>query len=150
MSSAQVIDKLNECLRWEWTGLAQYAQHSFIVSGPWREVYSEMFRDGAEECFKHARRIGEKIVAMGGVPTVEREPIVQSDDLDEMLRANLEFERTAVKRYSETLDLVADDHALRVLIEDMILEEQDGVDHLERILRDKKLIGGPTAARKSG
>lgn len=135
MDTGKVIDKLNAILRWEWTGVVQYTQHSFLVQDLWREVYAEMFRKGAEESLGHARRIGDKIVALGGVPTVERSEVRQSTDLAEMLRYDLEFERGAVKLYDEALKLADDNAPLRVLLEDIILEEQDGVEHLEKLLR---------------
>lgn len=147
MDKAKVIDKLNEILRWEWTGVAQYAQASFIVSGMWREVYADMFSDSAKESFGHARRIGDKIVALGGVPSVERGPIQQSHDINEQLKHALEFERGAVKLYTETLALAEGDRALVVLLEDILLEEQDGVDQLEKILRDQS--GGAAAKGSS-
>ena len=91
MASDKVIDKLNECLRHEWTGVAQYAQAGFLVSGLWREVYSSMFFDSAKESFSHAKKVGDKISAMGGVPTIERNPVKQSHDVNEMLQHALEF-----------------------------------------------------------
>ena len=75
MNTSNVITKLNDCLRHEWTGVAQYAQAGFVVSGLWREVYSNKFYGSAEESFGHAKQVGEKIVAMGGMPTVERNPM---------------------------------------------------------------------------
>ena len=33
MDKAKVIDKLNEILRHEWTGVAQYSQAGFVVCG---------------------------------------------------------------------------------------------------------------------
>jgi bacterioferritin len=130
-----MIDKLNEIVRWEWTGIVQYTQHSFLVQDLWREVYAPMFRKSAEESLRHAHLIGDKIVALGGVPTVERAEVRQASDLQEMLRYDLEFEREAVKLYGSALDLCGDNKPLRVLLEDIILEEQDGVDHLEKLLR---------------
>ena len=50
----KIIDKLNDILRHEWTGVAQYAQAGFVVAGLWRKVYSKMFFDSAEESFGHA------------------------------------------------------------------------------------------------
>jgi bacterioferritin len=135
MDNAKVIAKLNDILRHEWTGVAQYAQHSFMVQDLWREVFAKLFREGAEESFGHAQKIGDKIVALGGVPTVDRNEVRQSTDLHEMLRYALDFERTAVKLYAEALALVGDDDVpLRVLLEDIILEEQEGVDHLQKLL----------------
>jgi bacterioferritin len=135
MSGTQVVDKLNDILRHEWTGVAQYAQAGFLVSGMWREVYSEMFFDSAKESFGHAKTIGDKIVALGGVPSVERNPIQQSGDLEEMLKLGLEFEKKAVQLYNEALTLAEGDRALVVLLEDILLEEQEGVDHITKLLK---------------
>src|SRR4029079_16314935 len=115
MDKSKLMAKLNECLRHEWTGVAQYAQAGFVVSGLWREVYSDMFFGSAKESFRHAQTIGEKIVALGGLPTVERNPVQQLNDIDEMLRFSLDFESKAVQLYTEALDLAEGDRALVVL-----------------------------------
>jgi bacterioferritin len=150
MDKAKIIEKLNECLRHEWTGVAQYAQAGFIVAGLWREVYSEMFFDSAKESFGHAKMVGEKIVALGGVPTVERNPIKQSEDVLDMLNAALEFESKAVKVYTEALALAEGDRALVVWLEDLLNEEQDGVDKITRILRDPRAVAASRPAGKVG
>lgn len=138
MNTAKVIDKLNEILKHEWTGVAQYAQQAFLVTGPWRQVFAGLFNEGAEESFKHARTIGDKIVALGGVPTIERNKIQQSRELDEMLEQALAFERAAVELYKQAIALCEDDRALVVLLEDILLEEQQGVDDLEKLVRQTK------------
>jgi bacterioferritin len=150
MDKPKVIEKLNDCLRHEWTGVAQYSQAGFVVAGLWREVYSAMFFDSAKESFGHARQVGEKIVALGGVPTVERNPIKQSEDVMEMLNAALEFETKAVKMYTEALALAEGDRALVAWLEDILIEEQDGVDKLLRILRDPRAVASSLAAGKVG
>jgi bacterioferritin len=152
MNTAKVIDKLNDILRWEYAGLVQYLQHSFIVQDIWRDVFSDRFRDSADEALKHARLIGDKIVALGGVPTVERAEVKQSANLQEMLQYDLELERMQVKLYDEALKMVDDNAPLRVLLEDIILEEQEGVDELEKILNQKDLAIGaqPKGAKKAG
>jgi bacterioferritin len=152
MDKSKLIEKLNECLRHEWTGVAQYAQAGFVVGGLWREVYSEMFFDSAKESFGHAKLVGEKIVALGGLPTVERNSVKQTSDLTEMLNYALEFESKAVKYYNEALALASGDRALEVFLENILEEEQDGVDKLTRILRDPKAMAasGGGAATKVG
>ena len=150
MEKSKLIDKLNDCLRHEWTGVAQYSQAGFVVAGLWREVYSDMFFDSAKESFGHARLVGEKIVALGGVPAVERNPIKQSNDLNEMLNFSLEFESKAVKCYNEALALAGGDRALEIFLENILEEEQDGVDKLTRILRDPKAVAASTSAAKAG
>ena len=149
MDKAKVIDKLNDILRHEWTGVAQYSQAAFLVQGFWREVYSGLFADSASESFGHAKLVGEKIVAMGGVPTAERNPIKQTQDLNEMLENALEFESAAVQLYTEALDLSEEDRALVVFLEDILKEEQEGVDHITQLLRDQ-IAGGGEAQSKVG
>ena len=109
-----------------------------------------MFFESAEESFGHAKRIGEKIAALGRVPSVERNPICQSHDLTEMLTFSLEFEAKAVEQYNEALTLVADsDRALTVLLEDILLEEQDGVDEITRLLRDQTAAAQEAGSKSS-
>lgn len=147
MATAEVIDKLNEILRWEWTGVAQYSQMGFIVSGPWREVYADLFHDNAKESFKHAKLIGNKIVAMGGMPSVERNDVRQATDLKGMLQLALEFEQGALDLYKECLKIIdEDDVALRTLLEDQCLEEQDGVDHFTKLVREHETLSQSIAS----
>lgn len=150
MDKPKLIEKLNECLRHEWTGVAQYAQAGFVVAGLWREVYSNMFFDSAKESFGHAKLVGEKLVALGGVPTVERNSVKQTNELTEMLNYALEFESKAVKLYNEALVLASGDRALEVFLENILDDEQDGVDELTRILRDPKAVAASTGAAKVG
>ncbi len=149
MDYSKVIDKLNEALRHEWTGVAQYAQAGFLVTGLWREVYSKMFFDNAEESFGHAKLVGEKITALGGVPTIERKQVKQTNDIHEMLQNGLEFESTAVKVYNEALVLAEGDRALVVFLEDILKQEQEGVDEFTMILRDQSTASAakPSASK---
>ena len=102
MDKETMIGKLNDCLRHEWTGVAQYAQAGFVVGGLWRQVYSGLFFGSAEESFGHAKLVGDKISAMGSIPTVERNPIQQSTDVRELLELGLEFESKAVTHYARS------------------------------------------------
>jgi bacterioferritin len=145
MNTTTVIDKLNDILRWEWKGVLQYTQASFLVHDVWREVYEPLFRKGADESLDHARQIGNKIVALGGMPVAEPAEVHQSTDLHELLHQALEVERGAVRLYGEALDLCQDDAPLRVLLEDIILEEQEGAEHLEKLLGTPELAGAQAA-----
>ena len=138
MDYTKVIDKLNQILRHEWTGVAQYSQAGFVVNGLWREVYSSMFFENAEESFGHAKLVGDKIVALGGVPVATRNEIKQSRDLREVLEYSLAFEAKAVEMYSKAIDLAGDDKALVVFLEDILKEEQEGVDEYTLLLRGSK------------
>ena len=148
MDYSNVIDKLNDILQHEWTGVAQYSQAGFVVTGLWREVYAGLFHKNAEESYGHAKLIGDKIAALGGVPSVERNPVRQSQDVQELLEFGLEFESKAVELYNEALQLSQGDRALGVFLEDILKEEQDGVDEISKLVRDSQSgSAGQTASR---
>lgn len=149
MNYEPVIEQLNEILKHEWTGVAQYSQASFIIEGVWREVYAEKFEEDAKESFGHAKLIGDKIVALGGVPVAQRNDIKQSRDLTEVLQNALAFESKAVEMYTKALELAEGDRALVVFLEDILLEEQEGVDEYTKLLRQSE-AAGEAGARKSG
>ena len=136
MDTQAVIAQLNEILKHEWTGVAQYSQASFIIEGIWREVYAAKFEGDAKESFGHAKMIGDKIFALGGVPVAQRNEIKQSRDLQEVLQFSLEFESKAVEMYSKALQMAEGNRPLEVFLEDILLQEQDGVEEYTKLLRE--------------
>ena len=133
-NNKHVIDALNRILSYEWAGNIQYMQHSFLVHGLWRETYKGFFKERSNECRDHAREIGEKIVALGGLPTVEPAPIKQSRDLEEMLQQDLELEKTALAAYLDALKVAGDNVALRHMLETYVEHETRGVEEIEKAL----------------
>ncbi len=150
MNYEPIINQLNEILKHEWTGVAQYSQASFIIEGPWREVYAEKFEGDAKESFKHASLVGNKIVALGGVPVAQRNEVKQSRDLTEILQNSLAFESKAVEMYNKAIDLAEGDRPLIIFLEDILLEEQEGVDEYSKLLRQSQPGVAAGDARKLG
>ncbi len=81
MANAELVENLNRALSFELSGVIQYLQHSFLVTGQEREVFCSFFRDLSKESREHAELLGDKVVALGGVPTVEPGDIRQSTNL---------------------------------------------------------------------
>jgi bacterioferritin len=153
MDRTAILEKLNEILKWEYSGVLQYTQFSFVVQGVEREVYYKFFRENGEEALGHAHRVGDKIVALGGVPSIERAQVKQATDLHQMLEYSLEIEARHVQLYTEALGMLGErDVALRVMLEDICLDEQEGVDHLEKILHKRELVASQDtgAGQKAG
>lgn len=139
MANAKLLESLNQALSLELAGAIQYMQHSFLVTGIEREVYRKFFREQSQEAHGHAEMLGDKLVAHGGVPTVEPAMIRQSIDLTEMLRQGLELEREALRAYTAAWDACTDDErATRFLLEERIAEEQLHVDELEKLTSERK------------
>jgi bacterioferritin len=139
MASPELIDNLNRALSLELAGVIQYMQHSFLVNGMERELYRSYFRKQSEESHDHATTLGDKIVALGGVPSVEPAMIRQSTDLQEMLRQDLALEREALAAYMAAWESCKDDERpTRFQLEERIYQEQLHVDELEKLTSERK------------
>lgn len=138
MGRAELVDNLNKALAYELAGVIQYSQHSYLVTGKDREVFKEYFRDQAEEAQEHANELGDKIVALGGVPAVEPAMIRQSVDIDEMLKQDLELEREAIAVYMAAWASCDDrDLPQKFWLEGQIADEQMHIEHLEKLTSER-------------
>jgi bacterioferritin (cytochrome b1) len=115
--------------------MLQYKQHALLVRGLWRKVFADFFASESHGALDHARKFGHKIVALGGVPTVEVGATVrQSLNVEDMLRLDLDLERRAMQAYLAAHALAQDDVALRNMLEDQIEQEQRDIEELELYL----------------
>ncbi len=138
MATQQLIDNLNRALSLELAGTIQNMQHSFLVAGTDRQLFCEYFRDQSEEAQEHAARVGDKIVALGGVPTVEPALIRQSVELKEMLGQALELEREAMAAYMAAWESCGDEQrATKFQLEGWIGDEQEHIEELEKLTRER-------------
>ena len=135
MDAPRVIEALNKAVALENAAMLQYKQHALLVRGLWRRVFTEFFSSESHSALDHARKFGQKIAALGGVPTVEVGATVrQSLAVEEMLRQDLDLERQAMRAYLAALGLAQDDVALRTMLEDQIEQEQRDIEELELYL----------------
>ena len=139
MARTELIENLNKALSLELAGVIQYSQHSFLVTGTDREVFKEWFRDQAEEAQDHAETLGDKIVALGGIPTVEPGTIRQSVELKEMLKQDLELEREAMGAYMAAWASCDDeDLPQKFWLEGQISDEQMHIEELEKLTSERQ------------
>lgn len=139
MANTELIENLNRALSLELGAVIQYMQHSFLVTGPEREIFCEYFRDQSKESHGHARMLGDKVVALGGVPTVEPGEIRQSTVLAEMLKQDLELERAAMQAYADAWRSCTDaELATRFQLEERMSEEQVHIEELEKLTSERK------------
>lgn len=151
MATPQLIEALNRLVSNEYAAFLQYLQQSFLVHGTEREIFREFFEEASEEAVKHARLWGEKIVALGGIPSVEPGAVRQSRELTEMLEHDLALERANLDDCKAALRLAEedDDVALRVMLEDHIVEETGDVEELEKLLSKKRIGVAGEEARQA-
>ena len=144
MGKAELVENLNKALAYELAGVIQHSQHSYLVTGIEREVYKEFFRDMAGEAKDHAEIVGDKIVALGGIPTVEPAVIRQSVDLPTMLKQALELEREAMEAYMAGWNACDTDDLLpqKFWIEGHIADEQMHIEELEKLTSERTAKAG--------
>ena len=72
-------------------------------------------------------------MALGGHPSIDVPKMkeIGHKSVEEMLREELESEKYEVQEYIKLLKQVGDDIALRFLLEEIIKEEQEGIEDLE-------------------
>ena len=150
MDKAKVVEKLNEAISLELGALVQYNQYSQVLLGADRKIWSDFFLESSDESLAHARKFADKVVALGGTPAVEHDPVKQTTDVTEMLKNSLDVEKRAVQIYTEALALCEGNAAYCNLLEDQIDAEVADVEEIEKFLNKiPALAGAKRSASKS-
>ena len=138
MDKKQMIEKLNEDLANELSAIIQYLTYAAKATGPYRPQLAQFFLGEVADEQMHAQFLANKIVALGGEPTTEPNPVPAAGDNRAMLEAVLAAERRAVKIYEERARHAEafGDKGLAVQLEDMVRDESQHAEETERILRD--------------
>ena len=132
-----VISRLNYAVTLENTACIMYKQAALLVTGLHRKPYSDFFMAESLASHAHAVKFGQKIVALGGFPSVDIEYRACTHDLKLLLEMLLGIERKAVEAYSKALELARDNIALANMLEDQIDLEQQDVEELELMLQEQ-------------
>jgi bacterioferritin len=138
MDRQQFMAALNEDLAGEFGAIIQYLAYAAKATGPYRPQLSQFFLAEVPDEQAHAQFLANKIVALGGEPTMQPRPVPAVKGNREMLEAVLEAERKAVADYTQRArDAEAlGDKGLVVQLEDMVREESTHAEETERMLRD--------------
>jgi len=128
-----LINRLNRALSLEYAATIQYLQQQCIVTGQERQQFAPFFAASSGESHMHAQNLGNKIVALGGAPTIEPAIIREGKNLAEMLRYDLELEREALNAYVKAWESAQGNPPLVFWLEEIISAEQLHVDELEKL-----------------
>ena len=135
----KVIEHLNHALSVEYSAVVQYCQHSALIQGTDRAVYEEFFNAASKEARDHAKKVSDWIVSLGGVPTIESAHIQQTTDVVEMLKQDLKTEEEALQAYKSAHAAVEGEHAIKYMLEEQIVLEQEDVWEIEKFLSQHQL-----------
>jgi len=128
-----LINRLNRALSLEYAATIQYLQQQCIVTGQERQQFAPFFAASSSESHTHAQNLGNKIVALGGAPTIEPAIVREGKNLAEMLRYDLDLEREALDAYVKAWESAQGNPPLVFWLEEIISAEQLHVDELEKL-----------------
>jgi bacterioferritin len=134
MDKPRLVAKFNEAIAVELQAVIQYNHNAQVLMGRDRRIWEKVFKEMAEHGLEHSRKFGQRVVALGGIPTIEPAPVVQATSADEMLRNALALEQRLVQLYTEALEFCKDSPAYRNLLEDQILDEVTDCEELEKYM----------------
>jgi bacterioferritin len=139
MSATQeLIDGLNEDLAAEYQAIIMYRTYASLVTGPFRQELRAFFEGEIPDELGHAGFLADKVVALGGTPTIHVPDIPVATDNRQMLEYALEAEVDTIARYTKRIDQAerAGEISIKVQLEDLIVDESNHRDDIRRMLKD--------------
>ncbi len=136
----KIIDALNKDREDELSAILQYMKHHYEGEGMESPEVLDIFKKTAMDEMKHAEKLGERIVYLGGIPSKKPSPLVEGGDLKKMIQADLAKENGAIKQYKEHIKLAAEenDPTTRLMLEEILSEEEGHADTWETTLGIRK------------
>jgi bacterioferritin len=136
-SAKDLIDGLNIDLSHEYAAVIQYRTYASAVSGPHRQELRAFFTGEIADELGHAQLLADKIISLGGRPTVEAAKVKYTEDAKEMLQNSLADEIDTIKRYIERRAQAEElgEAGLAVALDDVIADETGHRDELRQVLK---------------
>ena len=131
----QVIQNLNETLKNELTAVNQYWLHYRMLDNWGVGRLAEFERHESIDEMKHADRLAERILFLEGLPNFQMLGRLRvGENVEEILRADLELEREAVDQLKGAIAHAESvrDFVSRDLFSDILENEEAHVDMLEQ------------------
>lgn len=136
---AAAIQRLNEALALQHRSVLQYALSSGSLFGLEFQAFAERFWEFARAELDDARRLVEKISALGGAPSTEVAELRWSGDPSEAVEWLIESESEAISTLQSAIEPTGREgrsEALEHMLEHLIMRKQEQVDFLVRARRE--------------
>ena len=146
-----LIDELNKIYCDEWLAYVQYMEGAQVASGlPRHNLVAELEEHAAEE-LKHVKKIGKRIIELGGTPVIEPKmwykysacgyEAPEDPDSRVILQQSLRSERCAIHAYNRLIKILAGrDPVTHRLLVKILAEEIEHEQDLEDIETDMKSL----------
>ncbi|MBI2847480.1 MAG: ferritin-like domain-containing protein [Chloroflexi bacterium] len=140
ISKEKLVELLNQDLAGELQAIMEYLLYHYTVKGLIRGPIAELFESFSRDEMKHAEELSERIVGIGGLPTIHPKPFRPGHTAVEMLETALEREKEALRDYAERRDQCEESGEVgtALIIENIIVDEQHHHDRILQFLREEK------------
>ncbi len=139
----KLLDMLNTAYADEWIAYYQYWLCAKLVTGPIRPAVVIELEEHAGEELKHAQKLADRIIQLGGIPLVSPKSwyehagcgydATRNSYVRAVLEENIKGEKCAIESYNNILKFVGDKDAVTYDIILSIL--QDEVKHEEDLVK---------------
>jgi bacterioferritin len=143
---ADVIQILNDVLCAELTAINQYFIHARMLEN---QKYTKLAKHAQEESIgemKHAQTMIDRILYLDGVPNMQKYMKINvGQDVPEQHQFDLAVEKDAVARLNPGIELCRThgDNGSRLLLEQILADEEGHIDWLEAQLLQIQQLGLP-------
>ena len=131
---SKIIDLLNEVLTAELTAINQYFVHAEMCDNWGYDRLEQVIRKHSIGEMKHAEELIERILFLEGIPNMQRLGKINiGENVPEILKLDLALEMDAIPRLNKGVETCRDagDNTTRMLIEEVLADEEEHVDWLE-------------------
>ncbi|CAN5639718.1 ferritin-like domain-containing protein [soil metagenome] len=137
-ATQELIDGLNEDLAAEYQAVIMYRTYASLVTGPYRPDLKAFFEGEIPDELSHAALLADKVVALGGIPTVRVPEVPVPQDNRGMLESALQAEVETIERYTRRIEQAeaAGEISIKIQLEDLIVDESNHRDDIRRMLKD--------------
>lgn len=137
MDEAMMINALNKILEQEHACTIRYLTHAAVISGPYAESVAARLREIAQDELNHAEQLRERIVHLGGIPSMALcdADLKYANTLEEIININITEELQAIRAYEIVFKATAPDNAiLYQTLQGLIRDEQEHLEELQNLL----------------
>jgi len=137
MDKKKMVEMLNKALTMEHACYLRYMTHAAVLTGPYAEPIAARLKEIGQDEAAHAGKLRDRIVALGGMPTLEVEKAegMMATELQKILEVNIKEEENAIRMYQGILKEIPHDQEtlLYEIVEHILTDEMEHLEELTRL-----------------